>query len=433
MKETFSMKEEPQQDEKIEELYKEKNKIYTEEESAQDKRRENILVPYQDVENAFNNFADKKIDGKELTKILGTTIFGLTSEGQKAHLSAQVYAFELLVKSLSEAESQKDIKKITNEIIFDMATGADDVRKENFWGILAYYAGKFNMNETNSEPSEGKDVALGEKFKIAKNLRKYIDGKNPELKNIIEAFPSAEEIIKIIKKDFSANTPEGEKARLVSKYFEMARDRDFSKSQEYQKKKEEYTQNELKKGRELEDIEDSIKKIEAFMKSPTRLPGVEEEIVFFRNKEEEEEGEEKGKKERIPSEEFHFYKILPVDYIPSEEKLLEELEQDKFNLFPLMEKDYIHEGESQIERRKMHLTEEEIINHLIKMRSLKDEKDYKGMEEERKRIIRETWKKLDDGVKESFGWSQEGIRLRYMTRQNKPGEEIEKNETESPK
>ena len=119
---------------KISEIQKGKEEIYGGVKRESERRQ--ILDAYSRVEGAYNKFVKKKINAGDLSRSLGSAVLGLSGE----HLSAQIYAYELLLKSLAEAENPEDQNKIIEEAIFDAATKTHPVKKEYLLGILAYFS-----------------------------------------------------------------------------------------------------------------------------------------------------------------------------------------------------------------------------------------------------------------------------------------------------
>jgi hypothetical protein len=176
-------------------------------------KREKIDEEYKGVEGIINDFYEGKEAVKEMSDQLGNVVLGAHDE----HASTQLYAYEVLLKSLAEIDpgNKKAVEAVVNEALFDAAVVSHPVKKEYLLGILQYYSSKDHLEEINKIMSMGqKNARLERESQIIININ-----------SVIEQFkddPLVTQVAKYIIDNFPRDNPECQKARLIAKYYEAA-------------------------------------------------------------------------------------------------------------------------------------------------------------------------------------------------------------------
>jgi len=390
---------------------KEKEKIYNDHNIDQESRNRDILEPFNAVELNFNDFTEKKISAEDFANNLGSIVFSEDKKTERPwHPSAQIYAFEHLLKALAETDDKKDIDEIVNEIIFDIGIQESSVKGEYLLGILANYAGKYNINALEERLKDNKnDVQPGQRFKIFKNIFQGISKENESLEKMKEHMPEMVEIIDLIKNDFPQNTDMGETARLVGRYYEMAQ-RDTTDTRDYKKDIMEEIANRVEKGEKEEEIKDDIKKREAFLRSATRYPKL---------KKIKETKTDNEKNKRTKSEIPDYLMRVPKGKVTSRKKIRE---SEEFNMCLGVALTYKVPGEKErVLERFFGDNHPEAHECVVRMRELKDTNDFSEIRRLMQETINHYWEEIDDGLKESFAWNKDNVVLQVLTIKDEPG------------
>ncbi|MBI2635068.1 MAG: hypothetical protein HYW79_00810 [Parcubacteria group bacterium] len=175
--------------------------------------RARLVKEYGFIEDAYNSYIENKMTAKEFADALGGAALGVGGR----HPSSQVYAYELLIKSLAEAPTKEDADMITQEIIFDTAVTELPIKKEYFLGILAHYGShRRESRRAETMADEPKNIHFKDEANIFETLsaaiaRLQVKGmESEEIKHVVE----------LVQKDFPEDSEEGEVARLIAKHYE---------------------------------------------------------------------------------------------------------------------------------------------------------------------------------------------------------------------
>lgn len=199
------------QPESIRDLAESKESVYGD--TRYESERVELVKEYGNIEDAYNLYIEGKKPAKEFVDALGNAALGVGGK----HASSQVYAYELLVKSLAEAPTKEDADAITQEIIFDAAVTELPLKKEYLLGILAYYGSHARYEEREAalkeDPKNGK---LRDETRIFEVLSTAV----ARLAASDVAERDIQRVVDLIRQDFPEDIEEGEIASLVAEYYE---------------------------------------------------------------------------------------------------------------------------------------------------------------------------------------------------------------------
>lgn len=199
------------QPESIRSLSESKEEVFGD--TQYESERRELVNEYGSIEEAYNSYIEGKKPAKELADALGNAALGVGGK----HPSSQVYAYELLMKSLAEAPSKEDADAIAQELVFDTAVTELPIKKEYLLGIIAHYGSHSGeMRREARMAEEPNNAQLRDEAKIFRALsialaRLQAKGiEDPEIKHVVE----------LVQKDFPEDLEEGEVARLIATYYE---------------------------------------------------------------------------------------------------------------------------------------------------------------------------------------------------------------------
>tara|TARA_Y100000031_G_scaffold144412_1_gene175833 strand:+ start:2628 stop:3728 length:1101 start_codon:yes stop_codon:yes gene_type:complete len=180
-------------------------------------KRAEIAKEYKNVEQKINDFYEKKISAKEMSNILGNVVLGTNGE----HASTQIYAYENLLKSLSEIQQRdkEDVENITGEAIYDIAVEKNPMKRAYLLGILYHYSSQERLDQIEKQLSSSKEKP-DQKTEDEKNIISSIRSSSSRLKNNDNFFPEENKVADYILNDFSGNKNECETARLIADYYD---------------------------------------------------------------------------------------------------------------------------------------------------------------------------------------------------------------------
>ncbi|MBI3420773.1 MAG: hypothetical protein HY006_01795 [Candidatus Sungbacteria bacterium] len=194
---------------KFESIKKEKSRTY---EAELESERRAIVEQYGVVEDAYNGFVERRAPVEQFVDTVGRTVLGI--EGQ--HASAQIYAYELLLKALAEAEDTRQQDLITQEVIYDVAASELPTKKEYLLGLLAYYASQEREGEREDRyDQEPSNAQLEDEIKIFQHLSQGI----ARMRGKGELPKEMQSVLDLMVNDFPRGTDEGAAARLVATYY----------------------------------------------------------------------------------------------------------------------------------------------------------------------------------------------------------------------
>lgn len=173
------------------------------------KNRKEIQASYIAIEDKVNDFYEKKISAKEFAEYLSSIALGIGGD----HASAQIYAYENLIKSLSETNEPGDIKLITDEIFFGAAVERNPMKRAYLLGILHYYSSRDRLKQILDEESRG---GPNERTRVEKDIVKKI---RDAASSASKKTKDEEKITDYILGDFSQREDETNWARLISDYY----------------------------------------------------------------------------------------------------------------------------------------------------------------------------------------------------------------------
>lgn len=105
----------------------------TYEEPRMEKRKE-ILKQYKNVDSLMEQFKKGELKPEGLSDALGQVTLGMADE----HASAQIYSYDNLLKTISMVDSEKEIDRITEEALFDIAVERNPMKRAYLLGILCH-------------------------------------------------------------------------------------------------------------------------------------------------------------------------------------------------------------------------------------------------------------------------------------------------------
>lgn len=181
------------------------------------RRRRHIEKQYGNVNEIISGYYEKSLGRKEMTDRLSTMAVGEKGE----HPSAQIYAYEQLIKSLAETDERQDQEEIAKEIVFDIALPINNpVRRAYFLGLLRHYSSEERLDEIEESLKTDKteEVRLQDEHKIISTLITYAQ-KIRSGEEYDQLSPEEKQIIDYIVKDFPRGDDECEIARLISSHY----------------------------------------------------------------------------------------------------------------------------------------------------------------------------------------------------------------------
>lgn len=414
-----------QEAQKLRELHQKKEEIYMDSSGKFEIRQNTIISHYNEVEKNFNNFCERRIDGRTLANNLGRIEWGIGKTSDDAiHPSAQIYAFECLMKSLAEAQNKEDIDTIVKEIIVDAAwdkINYNDIKREYILGILAYYGGKYKIEDLEKDFNKEQESGLRtldkeDRLKIFTNLFQGMEVNNKDnsknnqaLKNFM-SIPQVAEIVELIKNDFPESNDDGAIAKLVAKYYEM----DMSKRQETREDIQ-AVNDEIRVrtagGEKKQDVVEAIQARKELKRFPTTYPNVPDELVA-----DSESTPIKRPSSGIPERTV----AVALGKHTSREKILEaeeygwKLEAELLKIRGLTQRRIIFGGK-------------EADAYIKEMRQLIDVGNTSEALGRVERFKQEVWAKLDDVAKNELGGRIENVFVRARTLKDFPVENLPEN------
>lgn len=183
--------------------------------------REKVKIDeeYRKIEESVNGYAEKKVSAKELSEYLGNAVLvGLNKE----HPSSRIYAYEQLIKSLSNTDADKkaDIDLIVEEVLFDAAEERNPNKRIYLLGILYHYSSQERINNIEQKLSSGEELIKNARIRDEVDIITKIKGSVNRLREKIENYEDLEKIMHYIIDDFSGTENECEAARLIANYYE---------------------------------------------------------------------------------------------------------------------------------------------------------------------------------------------------------------------
>ncbi len=326
------------------ELQQEKASIYGDIKYESERRK--IVADYEDIEAGYNDFLDKKIGVDEFAKKLGNHILGIAGE----HGSAQIYAFELLNKSLAEAKTDEEKGKIIEEALFDIASEELPVKKEYLLGILAYFTSASRHHERSERfAGEPNNAQLQDEAKIYGSYHGSLENLGDKRRGLT---PEMMKILELISNDFPPDSEDGAVAQLVANYYA----------------KEEH---------------------------PTTPPNPSSSRILDQLHQYNASHGETGNPERVY--------VLPPGYHTSREKI----EEAKIWGIPLYTSlariQSLESGEKTKTALIFNISEAEGMKYIDDVRTHEDEENWAGAEKVREEYKQRLWDSLDENTKRAFG------------------------------
>ncbi len=186
-------------------------------ESSMEKRK-SIREDYEEIEDKVNDYYEKKINAKDLSSALGSATLGF--QGQ--HASAQIYAYENLIKAIAETKDDKDIDTIAEEVFYDAAAEDNPMKKSYLLGILNYYSNLERMKELYDKEAEEKgkgNKTANQKLIEEKDIIQKIRQAARRIKKEGKISTQEEKIVDYVLNNFPRDDKECEAARLISNYY----------------------------------------------------------------------------------------------------------------------------------------------------------------------------------------------------------------------
>lgn len=403
-------------------IKKQKEEIYEYDENDFESRQENINKYYDKVESTLNEFKSGEINAKDLTSSLGSIQLGIGEQSDSyVHPSAQIFAFESLIKALGEVSDEESVNEIVNEAIFDIAIENKSIKSEYLLGILANYGSRGLLQNKLEEvdPEDDKGLReIDERTKIFENIMRALKGDNKMLKEMNESMPQIKEVVSLVTDDFPDDNERGSVARLVSKYYDLEKRESFY-NRDYLEEIEEEIRTGLEDGKTKEQLLEEIKIRETLLMNPTRRPGITKEKI----KETQQQEYESIHNYRHPSGDPHFVRRAG-DGKWTTSKKINQSEQTGvrigIRIFCIFDDDTMS---------SLDFYGEMFMDFIKDIRRLRDKRKFAEVENEIQKMKEKIWSILDEEAKASFG-SIKNICIQPLTIQNKPNQEQSKPEKE---
>ena len=197
-------------------------------------RRKEISQEYETIENVVNNYYDKKISVHDLTRLLEPYVWGTLfgseakrneeniNEVKSVYSSSQIYAFENMLKAMSETENNEDIKHLTRCFLHDIAFENNPRKRAYLLGLLCYYSDGERLakieeeltRERAADPNRKIDQKTQDEIDIIQRIKSAAGAISKEE---YEQLPeNMQTVLSYILKNFPRDTDECQAARLVS-------------------------------------------------------------------------------------------------------------------------------------------------------------------------------------------------------------------------
>lgn len=356
---------------KIPEIQRGKEEIYGGVKRESERRQ--ILDDYSRVEGVYNQFLKQKISAQVLSRSLGDVIVGTRGE----HASAQIYAYELLLKSLAEAATLEDENKIIDEALFDAAVEDRSVKKEYLLGLLAYFSSS-ELTQLRQKEERG-GIVKAEEQKIFFAFQNYLSNLTPARSGTLHK--EMKDLAALISNDFPTTSEDGQTARLVAKYY-------------------------------------------ANEQQATAPPGPKRSIIVDVFSQGQAGSGGSGKPERIY--------VLPPGYHTSAEKIRE---AEAYRLPLLTEIAQIQNTSEGKEKKALlwDISAEESLRYIKKLRDLKDRNDFKGAKKFMEDYRQTLWDQLDEYTRQEFGGQIENVEILVQTIRDESVDALEADQPEQKK